>query len=69
MTKSVKREWVANAVYFAECFTCNWTSEKTPPSHVAARGMDHARRNAHCVITHRTVEYDFRPHTTPEHTR
>lgn len=52
--------WVAEGAYFADCQTCKWTSGDTPPSHVAARAMDHARRNSHQVLTFRSVEYDFR---------
>ncbi len=59
-----KRKWVENACYFAECLTCEWSSGES--QYVAARGMDHARRNAHQVVTHRTIEYDFRPPTTQE---
>lgn len=55
-----RNRWQTDAVSFAECVTCDWTSGDTPHSHVAARAMDHARRKDHRVITHRTVEYDFR---------
>jgi hypothetical protein len=55
-----KRAWMGKAVYFAECMTCDWDSGDTPSTHVAARAMDHARRNSHQVLSYRTAEYDFR---------
>lgn len=63
---NTKQVWLENAVYFAECLTCGWSSGDTEPSHVGARAMDHARRLDHHVLTHRTIEYDFRRGSTPE---
>lgn len=63
MPRPSRFRWEAESIVIAECATCNWTwypqDGKSLGAKGAARAMDHARRNAHRVLLHRTIEYDF----------